>query len=208
MMIFPSPITRRRRRPACQGLTLVELLLALSVTAIIALAISSMLFAVARGTSTNNDMRSLVLQQKIVGTRLDTALRRATKVLASGSGYLVVWLNDSRANGTPDLSELRRIEYDANTNTLRSYRMPETWTQTQIDANEVNYQISDDFNAMTNAVKGTSKFPLETWSNAVYGWTITLDNAVVQSAKLVSYRLTVQSGKQQAVVVGATALRN
>jgi len=198
-------LNRSRRR--ARGLTFVELLLGLVITSIIGLAIASMLFATTRGTSSSNDMRGLLIQQKLLGGRLGASLRGSTEVLASGSNYIVLWMNDTRANGSPDLSELRRIEYDSVNHRIISYRMPSTWTQSQIDANEINYLATDDFNAKTNAVKGTSSFPAEVWSNSVYGWTFTLDVAAPDTA-LVSYRLTVQSGTEQATAIGAAALRN
>jgi type II secretory pathway pseudopilin PulG len=184
------------------------MVMALAVTAIIGLAITSMLFAFTRATASSNDMRGLTIQQKLLSSRLDAAFRASAKVLASGSGYVVLWISDSRSNNLPDLSELRRIEYDSTGHILRSYRMPISWTQTQVDANEVNYQLTDDFNAVTTAVAGMSKFPAEVWSNSIYGWTVTLDSTVVTSARLVSYQATIQAGSQQAVVIGAAALRN
>ncbi|MCE9590040.1 MAG: hypothetical protein K8S99_05905 [Planctomycetes bacterium] len=189
------------------GLTLLELLMSLVITGVIGVAIASMLFAASKGTSTNSDMRSLVIKQKVVGGRFDAAVRGSSMVLASGSNYLVLWMNDSRANGAPDLSELRRIEYDSTTHRITSYRMPASWTQTQIDANEVNYTLADNFNTRTTSVKGSASFPAEVWSNSVYGWTFTLDSAVPDTA-LISYRLLVQNGSQQATLVSAVALRN
>jgi hypothetical protein len=207
--------TRRVRRRADRrgGLTLVELIMALSSTALIGMAIVSMLFAVNAGTADRNDNRLLLAKHKLASTRLDASIRSAKKVLASGSGYVVLWMSDSRVNSLPNLSELRRIEYDSSTKTLKSYKavFPSSWTAAAITAADTTYQLTDNFATTTAALKGTSTFPSETWCSSVSGLTVTLDNATAQSAKLVSYRagIIVGSGTTAVTgtVIGAAALR-
>ena len=200
------PFRSNRARRA--GFTFMEMILALMVTVFVGGAIASMMFAVSHATAASNDSRGLVLQQKLIEVRLDTAIRGSTKVLAKGTNYIVLWMSDSRSNSAPDLSEIRRIEYSSTAHTVTSYRMPSSWSQATIDSNEVNYTLATDFDSVTTALKGNTKFPAEVWSNAAYGWTVTLDNATAQSARLVSYQVTTQSGSNQSTVAGASALRN
>lgn len=180
------------------------------ITAMVGCAISAMLFAVARGTDDGADSRSLVIQHKTIAGRMDAAVRGSKNILALGSNYIVLWMADTRANGAPDLSELRRIEYDSATHALISYKasFPAGYTQAQIDAADTAYALNADFATTTATLKGTSSFPAETWSGTLYGWTMVIDNISPQSARLVSYRLTIGTGTKTATVCGAAALRS
>lgn len=200
----PGPSGRARR-----GLTLVELLMALAITAMVGLAIASMLFAVSRGTASSQDMRGLVVKHKALDARLAAAIRSSRKVLATGSNCIVLWMADTRADGVPDLSELRRIEVD-NTGSLVSYSasFPANWSQAAIDAADTSYPLNSDFLTVTSGLKSNSLFPSTKWMTGVTAITFTLNNATAQSANLVSYRATVTSGSQSAVPVGAATLRN
>ncbi len=199
-----------RRYRTNSGFTFLELLLSMMVTVMVGGAISAMLFAIARGTDDGADSRSLVIQHKVVAGRLDASIRSAKSILAIGSNYIVLWMRDSRANGSPDLSEIRRIEYDSATHSLVSYKasFPAGYTQAQIDAADTAYAINADFAATTNALKGTPNFPAEVWCQSLYGWTMSLDNLATQNARLVSYRLTIGTGTKTATVCGAAALRS
>lgn len=201
---IPSPVHRRLR-----GLTLVELLLALAITALIGAAIAAMFFAVSYGTSSRNDLRGLVVRQRTLTARLDASVRGSAQILAAGGDYVVLWMGDSRANKAPDLSELRRIEYDSAGKTLISYKavFPAGWTQAAIDAADTSYALTADFNAVTKALKGNSLWPSETWMTNVTEAALTYNNASASSATLVSYRFTLGSGTTAAPVAGAAALR-
>jgi type II secretory pathway component PulJ len=201
-----SPRAARRRG----GFTFVELMLAMVVTALVGAAISAMLFAVTRGTDDRADTRSLVIQHKTIVARFDAAVRSAKSILAVGSDYIVLWMGDSRVNGAPDLSEVRRVEYDAATHSLVSYKavFPAGYTQAQIDAADTAYTLSTDFAVATAALKGVSTFPAVTWCGSLYGWAVVLDDADVQTARLVSYRFTIGNSTRTGTVVGAAALRS
>jgi hypothetical protein len=198
------PVVRATR---ASGLTLIELILAVASTALIALAIATMLFAMAKGTSSRTDLRSVVVKHKTLTARFDAAVRSSSAVLARGSDYVVLWMGDTRENGAPNLSELRRIEYDAAGNTIVSYTAELTGTAAQIEAADTTYQFSDNFEAITAGLKGDDEFPAETWATRVSGWTVTLNDATATDATLVRYRFVLAADELTDTVVGAAALR-
>ena len=140
-------VTFRPRR-VCGGFTLVEILLALGLTGLIAAGASTMLFSVSLGTTSEAEIRRTTVKEKVIGLRMSNALGASKMVLDHGTDYLVLWMGDQRDNGVPDLSELRRIERDGVTHQLTSYRAPLNLS----DANNTTYGFVDDFGLSIQAI--------------------------------------------------------
>ncbi len=200
----PSRFTPRQR-----GLTLVELLLSLAITGVIGAVVATLLFAVTRGTDARNDMRESLVRQQILDHRLQAALGASKAVLALGDNFIVLWHADARADGKPNLSELRRIERDT-TGRIVAYRgvLPANLTPEQQAAADTAYATDADFASITAGLKGNGLFPSETWASGVSGMTLTMDRGDTALSRLLSYRFTVQTAAGNDVFVGAVALRN
>lgn len=200
-------MARARRRSS--AFTLVELILASGITTLVGAAIASLFFAVSYGTASRNDMRALVPRQRTIVARLDASIRSSRMVLALGSNYVVLWMGDTRPNSAPNLSELRRIEFDSAGKTVTSYKVtwPAGWSQAMIDAADTQYAIGDDFGSITAALKGNTYFPSETWSRSVSTWSLAANKSNVQSATMLSYQITTVSGQTTNTLIGAAALR-
>ena len=190
-------------------MTLVELLLALAITTVIGLAISAMLFAVSRTTSTQNDMRSFIIKQKTVESRITAAIRSSKTVLAVGTNYLVLWTADTTADDQPNMSEMRRIEWTTNQKTLITYRpvFPTGWTTTNIAAVDSSYDLASDFNSVSNTLKSNTYFQSETWASNVSNAAFAVNLPTVQQARLVSFQTTFESNDLDSTLIGAAALR-
>ena len=192
-------MTQRVRQ---HGLTFVELLMALAITGLIGAAIAAMLSAVSYGTSSSHDLRSLVVRNKTLGTRITAAVRQAAQVLDAGDGYLVLWAGDFNASGAPDLLELQRIELDTATDELVSYTPDPA-------ATDVAYDLAtDDFDAITTALIDSGDLVDQLWGTDVTAWTITLDAADPLNATLVSFQLTLSAGGPSDTSVNAVSLRD
>ncbi|MCE9590037.1 MAG: hypothetical protein K8S99_05890 [Planctomycetes bacterium] len=196
----------RRRR----GLTVIELLLALTVTAMISLAIASMLFAVSYGTDSRNDMRALLLRQRLITARLNALIRSSRMVLAKGSNYIVLWTFDANQNDVPNRSEIRYVELNTTTKELWEYKTvwPGTMTTEQIVAADTEYALTSAFGTVIPALKSQSTYPGERWATGVTGWVLSVNNTDTQAATLISYRFALQLSSSTDFVIGAAALRN
>lgn len=188
-----------------RGLTLVELLIALAILSLIATTIGGMLSAVAYGTDNDRDIRQLVARNKMVTTRINAALRGGRMVLETGSDsagdWAVVWHRDLDGNDEPSLLEIRRLDFDANANTLSSYTAPDGTV-------DVLYDKADDFATITTNLMGTASFPAELWANDAQALTIALDQPEDQLAQTFSYRLSLTAGGLTDVSIGTVKLRN
>lgn len=197
-----------------RGLTLVELLLALSVTAMIGAGVAAMMLLVSSGTTERTDLRALLVKEKSVAARLSAAVRSSLRVLDQGSDYVVLWIGDTRRDDQPNLSEIRLIERLSDGRLLcYSASFPDGWTDEQIATADTAYQLTDNFRTVTTALKSGSYFPSELWAQGVQSWTVVLD-ATPETARLLSYRMAMRAGDGSSTrqpldtLIGAIALRN
>jgi len=193
-------LSSARRRSA--GLTLIELMLAVSGLALIGGAITSMLFAVAYGTTIDKDMRSLVTRQMALRARITAAVRESQMVLDQGDEYIVLWVYDSDESGKPNVEEIQLIEYVAADSELLSYRSPAT------AGTNTEYDLGSDFRSVTTALKGSADFPQTRWASDVTAFAFSIDEASPQDARLVSFEVTLLGGEIPDTSIGAAALRN
>ena len=177
-----SRASRRRR-----GVMLVEILIALAITGMIAGGVASLLFAVAGGTKDRQEMRRRNVRADVLAARVDGAIRSSCMVLGRDAQSLVLWVSDSKKNSSPDLSELRRIDWDSATKSLRCYQAPSTLA----DASNTNYDLATtNFLTTTAALRGTASFPATVWANGISGWNA-YPTAPTQQTRLVSYDVTI-----------------
>ena len=193
-------------KPECPSqptaLTLIELLLSLIVASIVGAGIVSMLYFTSYASSAQANARDLLVASEFVGTRVNEAIQRSKLVLARGNDYLVLWSADTNDNGTADLSELRRIEYRQGDGSVIMYKAPADLTP------DVTYSLaSTDFDAATNAIKGTASFPGLLWGTAS-GWSTVLDDVDVRQANYVGWRITLTADRDSETAIGGAALRN
>ena len=175
----------RRRRPA-RGIMLVEVLLALAITGVVTAGVASLLFATAGGTKEQQELRRRNVRVDVVAARIDAAIRSSGRILARDANCLVLWTSDANGSGTPDLAELRRIEWEPTAKQLLSFQAPATLAA----ADNTAYLMATDFLTTTAALRGTASFPSTIWANGVSGWW-TSPNSVSESTRLITYAITI-----------------
>ncbi len=122
---------RIRRKRAPFGVTLIELLLAIAITSMIALGVASMMTAVSSVAETDREARSALLRSLAVREAMRAYIEESLCVLeiSDDNHTVVVWLEDDLSPGLANLSELRLIRFDPATNSILSERvtLPEGW---------------------------------------------------------------------------------
>lgn len=199
------PIHHRRMH----AMTLVELLLAMSITAIVTLAAGGMLTAVSYGSSERTDLRSLVVRQELIAHRLSAVIRASRQVLDCDNNQLVLWVSDANNDQTPQLSEVRWIERDNDTNEINMIQLmfPSNWTQEQIEILDKDYVTGSSRTVQTATL--TTYVQSERWADFVTDWLISPGSSAVSTSALVSFRVTFGlTGKESQTMIGAAALRS
>jgi len=134
------------------GLTLLELLLALSITILTGAAAAAVTLAVSRSMTSMGEGRAVINRSNLVQARLRAVTDTAWCALVhDGNRGLVFWANDDNANGRVNVSELRVLWTSAEDAlvSLERVRFPSEWTEQQtLDADLVLTGADDYFGAM------------------------------------------------------------
>lgn len=143
MMLRAIHPSRRRRR----GLTLLELLLALSISALVAGSLVAMLDAVAVGTTRRGDIRSTLVVAGGISTRLNAYLTPSNALLDVAEDGFVLWFNDDRSSDTVHATELRWFEFDPDTGQffVAWIAFPDTWTKVARDLADAEFAVGSDW---------------------------------------------------------------
>jgi prepilin-type N-terminal cleavage/methylation domain-containing protein len=135
------------RPRSCRGLSLLELLLALTISAMVAGAIAGMLGAVSSGVGTRKDNRQTMVLAHAAQCRLAAYTATSKCVLAVSASDVTLWLDDSRESGTVHATEIRWLRFDASVGAIvvEYVQFPETWTRTACELADNEYVVSSDW---------------------------------------------------------------
>lgn len=140
------------RKPR-RALTLIELLIALTVTVIIGLAVAAITNSVARSVTSMNDARSALQRAYAAHARIRSQAQNARAFLdADPDRGVALWLNDQRANNRVNLSEIAVLwitpsdeELFANELVLETVAFPTDWDHETTESADVQLTLVDDF---------------------------------------------------------------
>jgi hypothetical protein len=176
-------------------------MIAMMVVTLIALTVAAILQTAAYGTSSQREVRRVVVRSEQVQTRIEDAIRDARAVLGFGSGYVVLWTGDTNPDGQVNRSELQLIELPAASTTLTLYTG-------QYASGEPAYAASSNFSTVAQSIKSSGYFPGTTLSTNVAGLTFTLDYPSTPTlARLVTWSLTLTDQQVSQVVAGSASPR-
>lgn len=176
-----------------RAFTLVELLITLTVSAVIAATVITMLSATAYGSDSSRTMRELLVRGKVIDGRLRSAIRGSAEIIDHSDDYLILWTGDDNDDEAKQNDELQLIERDTSTDELHSY-------QNGADIN--NFTTASAFR--TNA---KASYASQRWATAVTASTITVTSPATNGAVMVSYRFTCERGSTEETFAGVASLR-
>jgi hypothetical protein len=188
-MTRPLPTTRR-------GLTLLETLIALSITVITGMAIASVTTAVARGMTGLNTARSALQRAHAVHVRIRAYTDPALCVLDydDKKGF-AVWLDDSRTNDKVNLSELRVFWFSADDQTISVERVvfPDGWDPADYVKHDTTLSSVDDPFVMMEAQRDLGYTRTEVIADAVDTIAMEWPTNDIQDAGRVRLQLAVRA---------------
>lgn len=184
-----NPQIKTRR----SAFTLVELLIALTITALVGATTVSMLSAMSNGTDANRTVRELLVKTKMIDGRIRSAVRGSVEVIDSSNDHLILWKADENDDDAKQNNEVQLIERNSATNELHSY-------QNSADTNGFSTAAAFRSNAIAT-------YTSQRWATDVTASAITVTTTPAGSKALVSFRITVNSGSANETAIGAAALR-
>lgn len=189
-----SPTARR-------GLTLVELILALSVTTMIAGAIASMMAAVSNGVKIRRDSRSIMIRASAAHNRLDAYLSASRCLLAAADGGVVIWLHDQRESSTVHASEVRWLIHDAEDGALDVFFIdfPDAWTDVQRDLADREHDLGSNWSVILGQYEAKGLVSQVRLVDGIASLAIDTDQPDAVDSRLISFELEFADGEQAAV---------
>ena len=195
------PKRKQLRSHNLGGFTLVEVMLAMAATTLVAASITSVMFVTSHAATGDDGIRSMIVQTRVVTARMSSLVRSAQMILGAGPDYMIFWTGDIDGDGQPSLSELCRVEWDADLNELHAYRAPADLS----DARDTLYSLASDFDNITDTIKGTADFPVEVWARDLTEMSMALNSSDPQEARGFTARLTMESdGRPYSVIMSST----
>ena len=199
--------------PTRRGLTFLEFLLALTITAMITAAISVMVSAVSVGETSRRDNRGYIVRTYSSKSRLSAYFARCRAVLAVDGSDAVVWLNDWRGGDTVHATEIRWFIFDNLTNSIKVYYVdfPDTWTAVAQALEDLEYSSGQDWSAVLNTYMAAGHVSSMTVVDGVENVQITTDQPAAIDSIVISFDLQFEmasSGEPVQQVITMRILRH
>ena len=135
-----------------RGFTLLETILAISITAMVGAGIATMMAVLGSDASMQYDLRSVLVRSSAAQSRLSAYIAPARCLLEADAGALVLWFDDSRESDTIHASELRWITHDPITRrvNVEFVSFPASWSQSARALTDTEYGLSTNWNVVRN----------------------------------------------------------
>lgn len=189
-------MTPQPRHPAVRaGLTLVELLIALMITALMGLAIGSMMTTVGAATGRESAERAALLRAHAGQVRLRAYMDNALSILQhdDDNDAAVIWLYDNLVQDTVNVREIRLITVDEGEITVEWVQFPDNWTDIMRDAADTVLPPAADFFAAMAAQRALGQTRTTTLLSHVQDAAWTLSASPAQSATRARLALTLDA---------------
>jgi prepilin-type N-terminal cleavage/methylation domain-containing protein len=116
--------TRNERRATGDGFTLVELLLALTVSSIVLAAVATLAFALSTATSSSDDTARKQAQLRYATLRISELLRNCKLICGTPDGDIAIWRADDNSDNQINVNEMARIQKGPDSSYLRLCEFP------------------------------------------------------------------------------------
>lgn len=182
-------------KPVRRGLTVLEFLLAIMITALIAVTMGMMISAVAKAVETDKHGREMIVRGQALSVRLGSYITPSLWVLDASSRpeSVVMWLEDSRVSNTVHLTEVRWIERDAKTDSVLVHyiQFPEGMTQIERDTLDVEVPVAGaDWWAALETMAALGYTTTTKLCDGVAALEVSHSAATLQARKVVTFTMT------------------
>jgi len=183
-----APWLGGRRR----GVTLLELMLALSITAMVGLGVASVLSLIGASSQSAREARSLLLRAHAGQIRMRSYLDESLRLLQHDEDQgLAVWLLDQRTQDAVNLSEIRVFWFDdaAGTLSVEWVSFPEEWTELQVQTFDTVVPDGSDYFAVMETQRAAGMTATMDLVEDVSWVGMSFDDATISEAKRVTLEM-------------------
>jgi len=197
--------------PTRRALTFLEFILALAITAMVALAITGMLTSVAMGQSLRRDNRAFIVRTHALKARLSAYIAPSRSFLMCNGTDLVLWFNDARASDSVHASEVRWLIFDSINGKLEVHYVsfPDDWTEVAKALEDLEYPSDANWPAVRSAYEANDLIAKYTLLDGLASVWITTDKAAPVDSRQVVYDLGFETeGEALPQTISATIFRH
>lgn len=193
-----------------EGLTVAELVLALSITAMIAVSAGgvSMALSTAYAQSQNSYENLQTLRSAMMKIQFD--LNRAKLIVAVGERTMVYWKEDTNGDGRINLSELATIRYDEPQRRIDKHRVvfPESMDPMTRKALDERVRLWSAINipATVSMIEGSAYHAAETIAEGVQAFAVSAAPPCPR-AEVVTIKITVGNEVKSITINSAATMR-
>lgn len=200
---------RKPSRRMLHGLSLLELLLALTITVMVAGAIAAMLGAVSTGVSTRRDNRTVMVLANAAQSRLAAYIAPSQCVLAINGSNVTLWLADSRESGTVHATEIRWLLFDASRGVLTAHYVsfPESWSQAACDLEDLEYEAETDWAAVLASYQSKGWTASQDLVDTLDSVTVLADAELAMASRHLTYQLAFETDAEPVPITVAATIR-
>ncbi|MHC4080538.1 MAG: PulJ/GspJ family protein [Planctomycetota bacterium] len=202
---------RRFVVPTRRGLTFLEFILAMAVTALVALAITGMLTSVAMGQRLRRDNRAFVIRTHALKSRLSAYIAPCRSFLTCNGTDLILWFDDSRESDSVHASEIRWLTFDATEGKLAVHYVsfPEGWTDVAKALEDQEYPYDADWSTVYSSYDAKDLIASYTLLDGLASVSVTTDEADPLDSRQVFYDFGFETdGEALPQTVSATIFRH
>lgn len=205
-------VTRLLPSLSRRGLTLLEFMIAMLITSLIAMTMGGMLNAVASSIEADRYNREAIVRGQALDVRLGSYVTPSLYVLDTTARpeSIVIWLDDSRPGGAVNLTETRWIERNAATSTvvLHYVKFPDAMTQIERDALDVEIPSAGaDWWAALATMQASGYTATLSLCDHVAAFDVRHSTASTQAKKIVTAAITFTSDVGGESVIVAASIR-
>ena len=133
-----------------KGMTLAELLMAMSITVLVGAGIVAMMESIGRVLDDGRTQRAETIASATAASRLSSVVAPAACALELSSDLVTLWSGDMRRDGSIQASELVWIRYESDTGNLmvEQVRFPDEYGSVERNDADQTYDIDQDFSAV------------------------------------------------------------
>ncbi len=136
-----------------RGFTLAELLMAMFITSIIAVAVAGVSMVLSTANDHSGDRYMAIESARNTTRKIQRDLQTALLITAAGDdgASLLYWVHDENQNGKINLTELRLLRYEPVDKEVRRYQVafPDTWSSTLRAAQDTEFSLQSSLNLST-----------------------------------------------------------
>lgn len=205
-MTAHRPMSGRRDR---RGLTLLELILALSITAIIAAAIAGMMQTVTTGVMTRRGNREAMIRANAAQSRLAAYVTSSRSLLHVGDDDVVLWLGDYRRSDSVHASEIRWVRFDADRSTIvvDFVDFPSEWSDVAIALEDGEYASNAAWDSIRDQYAARGWVSTFTLVDEVASLQVETDTTYPLTARHVSFSIEFTTEESVLPIISAATIR-